>query len=103
MSYGSHESSQYAEVIARGDGKEAEFQLTLNCVTSGCPAQLYGPAENCYPAEAPEFELESIHVLDDDGNPIKISEEILKAVVGEDIFQTMVENAETEAMESGDF
>ncbi len=103
MSYGSHESSQYAEVIAKGDGKEAEFQLTLNCVTLGCPAQLYGPPENCYPADAAEFELDSIHLLDDEGNPVEISEQVLKAFVGEDVFQKMVEDAETEAMESGDF
>jgi hypothetical protein len=30
-------------------------------VTSwGCPAQLYGPPENCYPAEPPEWEIDSI-------------------------------------------
>ena len=103
MSYGSHESSQYAEVLAKGDGKEAEFQLTLNCVTLGCPAQLYGPPENCSPAEAAEFELDSVHVLDDEGKPVKISEEILEAVVGQTVARQMIEDAETEAMESGDF
>lgn len=103
MSYGSHESSQYAEVLAKGDGHEAEFQLTLNCVSLGCKAQLYGEPGDCYPAEAAEFELESIHVLDGEGKPHLISEEILKAVVGEDVARQMIEDAETEAMESGDF
>lgn len=103
MSYGSHESNQYVEVLAKGDDHEAEFLLTLNCVNPGRSAQLYGPAENCYPAEAAEFELESIHVLDGEGKPYLISEEILEAVVGEDAARQMVEDAETEAMESGEF
>lgn len=103
MSYGSHESSQYVEVLAKGDGHEAEFQFTLNCVSLGCKAQLYGEPGDCYPAEAAEFELESIHVLDGEGKPHHISEEILKAIVGEDVIRQMVEDAETEAMESGDF
>ncbi len=100
MSYGSHESSQYAEV---GAGHEAKFQLTLDCASLGCKAQLYGEPGDCYPAEAAEFELVSIHVLDADGNPHEISEEILKAVVGEDVARQMITDAETEAMESGDF
>ncbi len=103
MSYGSHESSQYAEVFAKGDGHEAEFQLTLNCVTLGQSAQLYGEPGDCYPAEAAEFELESIHVLDAEGKPVKISEKILAAIVSKEVFQKMLWDAETEAMESGDF
>ena len=103
MSYGSHESIQYAEVLAKGDGHEAEFQLTLSCVSLGCKAQLYGEPGDCYPAEAAEFELESIHVLDAESKPHLISEEILKAVVGEDVARQMIEDAKTEAMESGEF
>lgn len=103
MNYGTHESSQYAEVLAKGDGKEAEFQLILNCVTPGSPAQLYGEPGDCYPADAAEFELESIYVLDDDGKPHLISEDVLKAVVGGEAFQKMLLDAQTDAMESGDF
>lgn len=103
MSYGSHESIQYVEVIARDDGYEAEFLLTLNCVSSGEEAQLYGEPGDCYPDEAAEFELESVHVLDGGGNLHLISLEILRAFVGGDVAQTMIESAETEAMESGAF
>ena len=103
MNYGTYESNQYAEVFAKGNGKEAEFQLTLNCVTLGSSAQLYGEPGDCYPAEAAEFELESVHVLDDDGKPHLISEAILTAVVGQEAFQQMLSGAETKAMESGDF
>lgn len=103
MSHGSHESTQYAEVSANGEDKEVEVRLTFECVTRGCPAQLYGPPENCYPEEAAEFELDSVHLLDDEGNPVEISEEVLKAFVGGDAFKRMIEAAETEAMESGEF
>ena len=35
----------------------------------GCPAKLYGPPENCYPAEDPEWEINSIILhLDNGGN-----------------------------------
>ena len=103
MSYGSHESRQCAEVLAKGDGHEAEFLLTLNCVTLGSPAQLYGEPGDCYPAEAAEFELDSVHVLDGEGKPHLISEEILTAIVSEEVARQMIEDAETEAQESGDF
>lgn len=97
--YGSHESNQSVET----ECKETEFQITLTCVTLGTPAQLYGPPESCYEAEAAEFELDSIHVLDNEGNPVKISEEILEAFVGKEMAQTLIEDAKVEAMESGDF
>lgn len=103
MSYGSHESSQYAEVIARGDGHEVTFQITLTCVSRGDPGRFSGPPEDCYPSEAAEFELESVHVLDAESKPHLISKDILKAVVGVEMAQQMVEDAETEAIESGDF
>ncbi len=103
MNYVTHESSQYAEVLTKGDGHEVEFLLTLNCVTLGSPAQLYGEPGDCYPAEAAEFELESVHVLDDEGKPHLISEEILRAIVGEEVVRQMIEDAKTEAIESGEF
>ena len=101
--YGSHESSQYVEVISGDDGKETEFQITVNCTSRGCAAQLYGPPENCYEVEAAEFELDSVHVLDENGNPHKISFDVLVAFVGTEAADKMIEAAQTEADESGDF
>ncbi len=103
MAYGSFESSQYAEVISGDEGKEPEFQFTISCTSRGRSAYISGPPEDCYPAEAAEFELESLHVLGDEGNPIPITYQILEAVVGNELAQTMLSAAETEAMESGDF
>jgi hypothetical protein len=37
---------------------EIEYRVTH----WGCPAKTYGPPENCYPAEAPEWEVESIAI-----------------------------------------
>jgi hypothetical protein len=37
---------------------EIEYRITH----WGCPAKTYGPPENCYPAEAPEWEVESIAI-----------------------------------------
>lgn len=101
--YGSYESSQYVEVISGDDGKETEFQITVTCVTRGDPGRLSGPPEDCYGAEAAEFELDSVHVIGDDGNPLEISMETLRAFVGKELAQKMHDSAVTEAIESGDF
>ena len=101
--YGSHESSQFIEVISGDDGKDTEFQFTLTCVTGGDPGQYYGPAESCHDSEAAEFELDTLHALDDDGNPILLTYQILEAIAGKELAQKMYDNAVTEALESGDF
>lgn len=102
--YGSHESSQYAEVISGDDGKETEFQITVNCVTRSDPGCHYrSNGDPGDPPEAAEFELDSVHVLDDDGNPVPLTYQILEAVVGKELAQKMHDNAMIEAMESGDF
>lgn len=101
--YGSHESNQYVEVISGDDGKETEFQVTVNCVSRGDPGRMSGPPEDCYPSEAAEFELNSVVVMDDDGNPINMTYQLLEAFVGKELAQKMHDNAVTEAIESGDF
>lgn len=40
----------------RDDG-ETEFGCEVSVSSWGCPAQTYGPAENCYPAEGMEIEI----------------------------------------------
>ncbi len=39
------------------DGLLWEVSVTVTCTSPGRAAQLYGPPENCYPAEGPEFEF----------------------------------------------
>lgn len=41
------------------NGLEIEFTIT-----AGSPGRLYGPPENCYPQEAPEFEIENVRISD---------------------------------------
>lgn len=98
--YGSYESSQAIEME---DGGDVEFHLALTCVNPSRPARLYALPGDCYPAEAAEFELESVHIIDDDGKPVRISEEAWTARVGTDAAQKMIEAAEVAANESGDF
>jgi hypothetical protein len=40
---------------------EVDYRVT----SWGCEAQTYGPAENCYPAEPPEFEIDRIWLYRD--------------------------------------
>ena len=100
--YGSFESSQYFEVEDR-ESIEIEFQITLICTALGQPARLGGPPEDCYPAEAPEFEVSTIYVINDDGNPVEVSEEAFRAFVGAGIADKLMEDAAVEANESGEF
>lgn len=43
-------------------GFDAELRVEFTVTSWGCPAQLYGPPENCWPAEDPEFEIDEIGV-----------------------------------------
>ena len=37
-----------------------ELEICLKLIYAGCAANISGPPENCYPAEDPEWELESL-------------------------------------------
>ena len=98
MMYGSHESTQSLEIE-----REIEFDILVDCTARGCRAQISGPPEGCYPSEAPEFELDTIHVLDEKGNLLKISWDVFVAFVGDEVAEKMVDKAINDAAESGDF
>ncbi len=101
--YGSHTSEHYVEVVTGDSASEVGFSLTMNCSSLGTPAQLCGRPEDCYEAEAAEFELDSIHLIAVDGNHYLITDEIFSAMVGPEIEESMIEAARAEADESGDF
>lgn len=101
--YGTYESEQYVEVIKGDDGVEVGFLLTISCCSLGCRAQISGPPEGCYPAESAEFELDSVHLIGQDGNHYPITEEIFATFVGPEIEEIMVEAAKLDADENGDF
>ena len=101
--YGTFESEQYVEVVSGDEGTEVGFSLSISCSARGCRAQISGPPEGCYPAESPEFELDSVHLIAVDGNHYLITEEIFSAFVGPEIEEKMFEAAKLEASESGEF
>lgn len=41
-------------------GEDFICDVDYRVLSYGCKAQTYGPAENCYPAEAPEWEIDRI-------------------------------------------
>ena len=53
---------------------EFEAAVDITVTSYGCPAQTYGPAENCYPAEGPEWEAGATYVdageRDKEGKPV---------------------------------
>ena len=46
------------------DGLDWEVSVTVACTSPYVPAQVYGPPENCYPSEGPEFEWDEFPVLE---------------------------------------
>lgn len=50
-----------------GEGGPA-YRIHFEVTSPGCPAKTYGPPEDCFPAEAPEWEITGIDGEDwDDG------------------------------------
>ena len=96
-------SNQSIEVTVGDESTEIEFELSLNCVTRSTPGRFHGPPEDCYDSEAAEFELSSISVINAVGNPISISENAVAAIVGQEPFNKMLEDAQVDADENGEF
>ena len=59
-----HGPQEGEHTIYRGED-EIEVKVRYS-ITPGCPAQLYGPPEDCYPADPPEVELIGPHDLTPD-------------------------------------
>ena len=100
--YGHFTTRCYAEVIQHmHDGyHEATFEITLNCVSPGSKGRLYGEPGDCYEAEASEWEIDTIQIIGDDGKGHTISEDVLKALVGEKA-DKMLGDVVDEAIEDG--
>jgi hypothetical protein len=100
--YGTYESTQYAELPFKGDYEEIEFVVTLKCTAQSTPGQTYGPPEQCWPAEAPEFEVDNIHFRDDDGKLKLLSYGVFERVLGEQA-NWIIDGAIEDAIDSGEF
>lgn len=55
------DATAYLDMMGFDFIAEVEFRVTY----WGCKAQTYGPPENCYPAEGPEWEVDAIYLRDD--------------------------------------
>ena len=53
---------------------DCETEITVEfAIRGGCEAQVYGPAENCYPAEAPEIQIVACWLLAEENDPHAVS------------------------------
>lgn len=102
--YGSYQSSQYIEVVPGKELQEVELRIALICTSRGDPGCMYmSNGDPGYPPEPAEFELDTVHVLDEEGKPIKINEDLLTVLMGQEAWERMFEDACVEAVESGEF
>jgi len=49
-------------------GEDFLAEIDITVTSWGCEARIYGPPEDCYPAEPPEWDVESIVLWLDDPN-----------------------------------
>jgi len=108
-----YESDQYVEMIGPDEaGFEATFCIGLMCTANSCPGS-YDPSDGGYPPEGPEFEVSTIQVDVPKVNPkegewpneapLILSYSQLRAIVGEEICDKLIDRAITDACETGDF
>lgn len=98
MNYGTFTSSQYAEVMYGDDYNELEFDITLRCVEPSIKVSRHEPAD------AAIFVIDCIYVNNKmDGFYHEISHDVFFTILGKEASRSMIENAEYEANESGEF
>ncbi len=109
MTYGTHtyNTDLQGELVLSGlafdDGLQWEVSVTVTCTSPYVPAQLYGPPENCYPAEGPEFEWVEFEFFVGKTVIVKsTNEHVAAALFGELIWAQLVQDAITDAEENPD-
>lgn len=76
------------------DGDEyVDCKVTYSVSSWGCPAQLYGPAEHCYPAESPEWDVVEVARLDTGEVfvPTTDHEQAIEQAIAEDVMEQLSE------------
>ena len=57
---------------------EFDAAVEVNVTSHGYPAQTYGPPENCYPEEGPEWEVEATYIdAGENSGLVKCPDELL--------------------------
>jgi len=105
-----YESTQSLEIEGPDDSfGEPSITIGLQCSARSDPGQPFGPPENCYPPEGPEFELTTITVdvpkvnSPDLDSVLVFSYIQFCAVYGVDVADALIECATTDACENGGF
>ncbi len=73
---------------------EIPIKVKVSGMTPGRPARLYGPPEDCYPEEAPDFDFELfIETKDKDGKYIEtaLQKEIEDYIDMDDLHEEIIE------------
>lgn len=76
------------EIYRTFRGKDCVIEFDYKITSNGCPAQTYGPPENCYPAEPMEYEIKEIIGVHED------LLDLLGSAVGQDMKITAAERDE---------
>ncbi len=76
-----------------------ELGIYLKLTYAGDPGRTYGPPEDCYPAESPEWECDSLHLIFSKKHKLKISEEDCIALFGQKFLDKHCDLAEEQANE----
>ena len=87
--------------IRVGDNEEPitlEVEMYLKMTYAGDPGKTYGPPENCYPPEDPEWELDEIILRFGKKHKMKIRMDDFIALFGQEFFDKHYELAEDEAI-----
>jgi len=83
------------------DGLQWEVSVTVTCTSPYRRAKVYGPPENCYPAEGPEFEFDEFEVWVGMVTIIKSTDwSVAEALFGANIWNHLYDDAVTDAEEN---
>lgn len=95
-----YESVQHVEVNdSNGNGREIEFVLALECVTPSTPAT-FDPMYGGDPGSEAEYEINYISLIDEGGNSREIEMAQVAFLLGDDIYQAMLNAAILDALEN---
>jgi hypothetical protein len=108
-------SDQFVEVSAKGEiYTETVFEIGLHCTAKYVPGH-FDPYDGGYPPEGPEFEVTTIEVKVPKVNyraglskgrflsPLTLTYEQFLAIVGLEIGEKLINDAMSEAAETGEF
>lgn len=80
------------------DSLQWEVSVTITCVSPYVPAKLYGLPEDCYPAEAAEFEFDEFEVFVGKTVILKSTDwTVAEALFGANIWNHLYDDAVTDA------